>query len=233
MLSACLVHDDVSQKRGGKRFRKLVRHQSLPPSSDKLHRAGEFHLTCIIFDVTQFQQIRAMSSWYLQAPPTYSILHHGYIAHMFTIFTEHFFQCVLKSPLQSVNVQFSVEGLPNTFAVAQGEVINISGNFPNLYGQPYLLLDFLADTSRGPIVPQTLWIPRSVRDQSHYVLEAELQLPIFFIRNDGGIGISLTDASSGSSSSLLGNTQPVNVGGRTSVHLRIQVRKSFYLQKQC
>ncbi|KAI0035486.1 hypothetical protein K488DRAFT_23237, partial [Vararia minispora EC-137] len=76
--------------------------------------------------------------------------------------------------------------------------------------------------SYGPVVPQTLWVPRSSRDLAQYVLEAELQLPIFFLRTNGGVGLSVADAAAGNSSALVGCSQPVNVGGRTSVHLRMQ-----------
>jgi len=159
----------------------------------------------------------------LPATPTVNILHDGYIAHTFTIFTELFFHSILKASPQSANIHFSILGWPNSFTLPQNAVPTLRSNIVDSYGQPYLLLDLLAAPAYGPIVPQTLWVPRSSRDLAQYVLEAELQLPIFFLRNNGGVGLSLADAAAGNSSALVGCSQPVNVGGRTSVHLRMQV----------
>ncbi|KZV67890.1 hypothetical protein PENSPDRAFT_754594 [Peniophora sp. CONT] len=155
-------------------------------------------------------------------PSGVDILRDGFLAHMFGVFTELFFQSLLKTSVRSLPVQFPLHGWPSAFALSQGAVTSLQPNVVDAYQYPYLLLDLLVNTAIGPVVPQTLWVPRSSRDLAQYVLEATLELPIFFVRNDGGIGITVADASAGNSASLLGSTRAVNVGGRTSVHLRIQ-----------
>ncbi|KAI0301642.1 hypothetical protein B0F90DRAFT_1628618 [Multifurca ochricompacta] len=84
-----------------------------------------------------------------------------------------------------------------------------------------MVLDYRADISRGTIIPQGLWLPQTPRDLRKYVTDAVLQLPIFLRQDDGSIGMSLSDVVLGNFRRLLDSVQQVNVGGRTSVHIRI------------
>ncbi|KAI0280228.1 hypothetical protein BGY98DRAFT_914982 [Russula aff. rugulosa BPL654] len=87
-----------------------------------------------------------------------------------------------------------------------------------------IVLDYRADLSRGTIVPQVPWFPQTPRDLRKYVTDAVLQLPIFLRQDDGTIGMSLSDVIHGNFRRLMDSVQQVNVGGRTSVHVRINVR---------
>ncbi|KAH9989656.1 hypothetical protein BJV77DRAFT_948186 [Russula vinacea] len=84
-----------------------------------------------------------------------------------------------------------------------------------------IVLDYRADLSRGTIVPQVPWFPQTPRDMRKYVTDAVLQLPIFLRQDDGTIGMSLSDVIHGNFRRLIDSVQQVNVGGRTSVHVRI------------
>jgi len=88
-----------------------------------------------------------------------------------------------------------------------------------------IVLDYRADLSRGTIIPQVPWFPGTPRDMRKYVTDAVLQLPIFLRQDDGTIGMSLSDVIHGNFRRLVDSVQQVNVGGRTSVHVRINVSK--------
>ncbi|KAI0266702.1 hypothetical protein BC834DRAFT_109823 [Gloeopeniophorella convolvens] len=75
--------------------------------------------------------------------------------------------------------------------------------------------------SVGTVVPQTMWEPQSITDRRQHVEEAELQMPIFFIRTDGTVGISLEDAASGRCDTLFNARSPAPLAGRTTTHIRI------------
>ncbi|KAI0318507.1 hypothetical protein OF83DRAFT_1171023 [Amylostereum chailletii] len=178
-------------------------------------------LTCPQLPISRMQS----SLYYSQPPPqpVHTILRDGYIAYTFgEECAETFLQFLLKLPPRSLTTTFSVSGWAGSFSLPQAVVPSIRANILCSLGQPHLLLDYLVDNTRGAVVPQALWAPRSNRDMTHYVVDASLLLPTFFIRNTGTIGLSLIDAAAGNCGSLVGCSQPVNVGGRTSVHLRIQ-----------
>ncbi|KZV65100.1 hypothetical protein PENSPDRAFT_587391 [Peniophora sp. CONT] len=146
----------------------------------------------------------------------------GFLAHMFGSRVEIFYQSLLKTSIRSLSVQYPLHGWPWAFALSAGAVAVLQANVTDAHQVPYLLLDFLANPTIGPVVPQKLWLPRSSRDISRYVLEAALGLPIFFVQNDGRIGFTVAEASAGNLSSLLGCVRAVSVGGVTSVSVRIQ-----------
>ncbi|KAI0248869.1 hypothetical protein BJV78DRAFT_1114999, partial [Lactifluus subvellereus] len=71
------------------------------------------------------------------------------------------------------------------------------------------------------VVPQTLWLPHSVTDRRQHVLEAELQMPIFFECSNGGLGLSLDDTFNGRFQNLLRAQQFAPLGYKTTTHIRI------------
>ncbi|KAI0261600.1 hypothetical protein BC834DRAFT_796328, partial [Gloeopeniophorella convolvens] len=78
-----------------------------------------------------------------------------------------------------------------------------------------------ADLARGTIVPQGLWLPQTPRDMKKYVTDAVLQLPLFLRQENGTIGMSLLDVIHGNFRTLIDSVRQVDVGGRTSVHVRM------------
>ncbi|KAI0256033.1 hypothetical protein BJV78DRAFT_1118101, partial [Lactifluus subvellereus] len=73
----------------------------------------------------------------------------------------------------------------------------------------------------GTVVPQTLWLPHSVTDRRQHVLEAELQMPIFFEGSNGRLGLPLDDALVGRFHNLLRAQQFAPLGNKTTTHIRI------------
>ena len=90
-------------------------------------------------------------------------------------------------------------------------------------GVPLWVLDY-AIKNTGTVVPQTLWTPHNKNDLKQHVEEADLQLPIFFINENGDLGLSLEDAVNGRCHSALRDAQThAQLGGKTTTHIRILV----------
>ena len=147
----------------------------------------------------------------------------GYIGLTFGLHAESFFSGVLKTSPRFLQVGFSAPGWPGSFYISPIGTLAISANAMSSRGYLVMVLDYRADISRGTIIPQVPWSPRSPRDLRRYVTDAVLQLPIFLRRDDGRIGMSLSDVVLGNFRRLIDSVQPMNGGGRTSVHVRINV----------
>ena len=92
-------------------------------------------------------------------------------------------------------------------------------------GAPLWLLDYVIKDI-GTVVPQTLWIPHHRNDIRQHVEEADLQMPIFFIHENGDLGLSLEDAVNGRHSTLRDARTQAQLGGKTTTHIRISVSSS-------
>ena len=92
-------------------------------------------------------------------------------------------------------------------------------------GVPFWLLDYVIQDI-GTVVPQTRWIPRNRNDYKQHVEEADLQMPIFFIHENGDLGLSLEDAVNGRHSTLRDARTQAQLGGKTTTHIRISVGNS-------
>lgn len=77
------------------------------------------------------------------------------------------------------------------------------------------------------MVPQGLWLPRSETDRQRHVRDAPLQYPIWLHRSNGSLGVSMLHAASGNLSGLYGSQETINIGGRSTIHLRIMVSHSL------
>ncbi|KAI0051032.1 hypothetical protein FA95DRAFT_423466 [Auriscalpium vulgare] len=84
------------------------------------------------------------------------------------------------------------------------------------------VLDYVVDSTRGPVVPQALWQPLYSRIRELHVGQSPLCRPIFFVRQNGtAVGISLTEALGKRSHNLRDSYTPVDLGGKTTTQLRI------------
>lgn len=83
------------------------------------------------------------------------------------------------------------------------------------------IVDYVPRFHLGPVVPQLPYVPTGTPDQiaQHY---RRLRAPIWFINNNGSIGISLVNALSGQTSSLLGDRNPVG-GTRQNTYFSLNV----------
>ena len=163
---------------------------------------------------------------YVAVPPTTgaeNMLQYGYIGLTFGSHTESFFASVLKASPRYLQVGFSAPGWPTAFYIDPINNIAVPANAMSARGYLIMVLDYRADLSRGTIVPQIPWFPQTPRDVRKYVTDAVLQLPIFLRQDDGSIGMSLSDVVNGNFRRLVDSVRQVSVGGRTSVHIRINV----------
>lgn len=93
-------------------------------------------------------------------------------------------------------------------------------------GVPLWLLDYVIKDT-GTVVPQRLWTPHNKNDFKQHVEEADLQLPVFFIQENGDLGLSLEDAVNGRSHDTLRDARTfAQLGGKTTTHIRISVGSS-------
>ena len=95
---------------------------------------------------------------------------------------------------------------------------------PGLPAQhPPIPLDFNVGTTEGTVVPQQRWIPADEVDVRRHIEGASLQLPIFFINRNGGIGFTLHDILQGRDIDLFNRDTQAPLGGVSTTHVRINV----------
>jgi hypothetical protein len=95
---------------------------------------------------------------------------------------------------------------------------------PGVPTQNLLLpLDFNACTTQGTVVPQRRWFPTDEIDVRRHVALATLQLPIYFVKRSGEIGLWLPDILQGRDYDLHDGDREAPLGGRATTHLRINV----------
>ena len=88
--------------------------------------------------------------------------------------------------------------------------------------QPLWILDIIPGPTDN-VVPQRIWTPPNQSDWRRYVEQARLCMPIFFIQNDGTIGLPLVRALSGQRGLLRCGDTPAPLGGGHSTQIRIAV----------
>jgi hypothetical protein len=87
-------------------------------------------------------------------------------------------------------------------------------------GHPLWLLDYSV-VRTGTVIPQVRWSPENVNDHRQHVAEATLQMPIYFVQENGVLGLSLDDAINGRCQTLRDSRTQAQLGGRTTTHIRI------------
>jgi len=92
-----------------------------------------------------------------------------------------------------------------------------------------LPLDFSVSTTQGTVVPQRRWTPVDEVDIRRLVREVTLQLPIFFVNWNGGVGFWLYDILGGRDQDLYNRYNRAPLGGRATTHIRINVSSLSYL----
>ena len=90
-------------------------------------------------------------------------------------------------------------------------------------GHPLRPLDYSV-VPTGTVIPQVRWSPKNVNDHRQHVAEATLQMPIYFVQQDGVLGLSLDDAINGRSicQILRDPGMPAQLGGKTTTYIRIR-----------
>jgi hypothetical protein len=75
----------------------------------------------------------------------------------------------------------------------------------------------------GTVIPQARWSPDNATDYRNHVVEAVLQMPIFFMQKDGILGLSLADAINGRRQTLRDARMLEQLGKKTTTHICIAV----------
>jgi hypothetical protein len=147
----------------------------------------------------------------------------GFLARMFGQRDAAFFiESLLKVDAREVHLVGNVPGWYNAL-MSQMPSIQDAGyvaQAPN--GQPLWLLDFIPEPMYH-VVPQKIWTPPNQSDWRRYVEQATLRMPVFFIQNNGAVGLPLAQALNGERGLLRGADRPAPLGGGHSTQIRIAV----------
>jgi hypothetical protein len=156
--------------------------------------------------------------------PPADILVDGSLSYMFgSRVTEWYFGQLLKGRLRKSLLRWDIPGWPGACFTSQGPN---SGTPTCLEHQPPPArpLDYDVRNLGGTVVPQALWGPQGQGATKKYVLDAILEWPVFFVREDRTVGLSLQEAVNGPCRTLLGAQMHAPLGGRSTLHVRIKVR---------
>ena len=99
----------------------------------------------------------------------------------------------------------------------------VQGTSPGVPLQSTPLLDYSSRATPGTVVPQRRWTPTDEVDHRRHVDGAALELPIFFVNRNGGIGFWLPDILRGRDRDLYNADKFAPLGGRATVQIRINV----------
>lgn len=103
---------------------------------------------------------------------------------------------------------------------------------PGIPPQSLMLpLDYNVCSTQGTVVPQRRWTPADEIDVRRYVESATLQLPIYFVNRNGGVGFWLPDILQGRDHDLYHGDRQASLGGKSTTFLRINV--SLYTWAGC
>jgi hypothetical protein len=131
-------------------------------------------------------------------------------------------ELLLKVNVRDVVLYEKVSGWDNALMVPNpsindGRYVALAPN-----NQPLWLLDIIPRPT-DLVVPQKIWTPPNQSDWRRYVEQTSLRMPVFFIQNDGAIGLPLFRALSGQRALLRCGDTPAPLGGGHSTQIRIAV----------
>ena len=150
-----------------------------------------------------------------------TLLVDGYISQTFgsRAAEQHFLNLLKNTSIPLLANSFHIEREEDFFFVhsVPPHILALSLNPPDRWLLDRGIMD------KGTVVPQTMWSPHSVVDIRQYVENAELQMPIFFEDEDGGLGLSVGAFTDGRSHVLRNANDPAPLGQKTTTHIRIVV----------
>jgi hypothetical protein len=148
----------------------------------------------------------------------------GYLVRMFgTRDAPFFLESLLKVDPQDVSLISNVPGWPNALMVSRPSVSGTHHDALANNQYPLWLLDFVP-APRLIVVTQQIWSPPNQSDWRRYVEQAHLRMPVFFVQNNGAIGLPLSRAAVGDTASLRNADKPAPLGGGHSTQIRISAR---------
>ena len=137
-----------------------------------------------------------------------------------------FIESLLKMNVRDVVLYGNVPGWHNALMVPKPFINDRRCDAFASNNQPLWLLDIIP-LPMYRVVPQKIWTPPSQSDWRRYVEQASLCMPVFFIQNDGAIGLPLARALSGQRALLRCGDTPAPLGGGHSTQIRIAVSTSL------
>jgi hypothetical protein len=146
----------------------------------------------------------------------------GFLVRMFGERDATFFiESLLKMNARDVYLVGNVPGWPDALMVQRPSVSDtpydaVANN------HPLWLLDFIP-LPIYHVVPQKIWTPPNQSDWRRYVEQTNLRMPVFFIQNNGIIGLPLARAAVGDTTSLRDADGAAPLGGGHSTSIRIAV----------
>jgi len=152
----------------------------------------------------------------------------GFLAHTFSPQDSHaFFALLLRTPdfLRYYRISYS----QGVWYITQN-VPHVQRSPPGVPSQnPPPALDFSVKGTQGTVVPQRRWIPADEEDVRRHVTQATLQLPIFFVNRNGGVGFGLPDILQGRDYDLYNRDSEASLGGVATTHIRINVSPPYII----
>jgi hypothetical protein len=130
-----------------------------------------------------------------------------------------FIQSLFKVNVRDVYLVGNVPGWPNAFMTRTPSTNDARVDAIDPNNRPLWLLDIIPP-SMNHVVPQQMWTPPNQSDWRRYVEQANLRMPVFFIQNDGTIGLPLARAITGDRA-LRGANMPAPLGGGHSTQIRV------------
>ena len=139
-----------------------------------------------------------------------------------------FIESLLKVDVRDVYLVGNVPGWHNALMSQRPSIhdARVDAINPNNNQQPLWLVD-IVPPPMYQVVPQKIWTPPNQSDWRRYVEQASLRMPVFFIQNDGAIGLPLTRALAGDRALLRCADMPAPLGGGHSTQIRIAVSTSL------
>jgi len=145
----------------------------------------------------------------------------GFLTKMFGRRDAAFFiESLLKADVSDVYLIKNVPGWNNALMAQRPSIHDARVDAIDPSNRPLWLLD-IVPPSMYDVVPQKIWTPPNQSDWRRYVEQASLRMPVFFIQNDGAIGLPLARALAGDRQSLRCADMPAPLGGGHSTQIRI------------
>jgi hypothetical protein len=151
----------------------------------------------------------------------------GFLVRMFGQQSAAFFiESLLRMNARDVYLVKNVPGWPNGLMVQRPSVF-ISRCDALVDNVPFWILDFIP-LPTYQVVPQQIRTPLNQSDWRQYVEQAYLRMPVFFVQNNGAIGLPLPRAMVGGTASLHGANTAAPLGGDHSTLIHIAASPSLF-----
>ena len=147
----------------------------------------------------------------------------GYFVRMFGARDAAFFvESLFKVDAKDMQLIGNVPGWPNAMMVSRSPSITHPDVWANNQ-HPLWVLDFVP-LPRTTVVTQQIWSPPNQSDWRRYVERAHLHMPVFFVQNNGVVGLPLSRAAVGDTASLRNADKAAPLGCGYSTQIRIAAR---------